>query len=112
MPDAFVRSVALHVDDDVDRSAYPWDLAAVARLSDPLELHPKVTYLIGENGSGKSTLLAAIAMAAGMSPEGGSSNYAFPEDETYAFSRRPSHTALADSVQLIRGARRPRTDFF
>jgi predicted ATPase len=26
---------------------------------DALELHPEVTFLVGENGSGKSTLLAA-----------------------------------------------------
>jgi predicted ATPase len=33
-----------------------------------------VTYLIGENGSGKSTLVEAIALAAGMNAEGGSSS--------------------------------------
>ena len=30
-----------------------------------LELHPAVTFVIGENGSGKSTLLEAIAVAWG-----------------------------------------------
>jgi predicted ATPase len=116
MVDAFVKTVRLARDPGEDRSGYPWDLPAVTQLCNGVELHPKVTYLIGENGSGKSTVLAAIAMAAGMSPEGGSSNFAFPlegkEAEAYAFSRRNSHTTLADSVQLIRGARRPKTDFF
>lgn len=42
-----------------------------------------MTYLVGENGSGKATLLEAIAVAAGMNAEGGSSNF--------AFSTRASH---------------------
>jgi len=88
----------------------------VAQLTHGLELHPKVTYLIGENGSGKPTQLAAIAIAAGMKAEGGSSNYAFPtegsEADAYAFSQRPSQTRLAESIRLVRGTRRPNTDFF
>lgn len=112
----FVKHVRLAPAPAEERGGYPWDLPAIAQLIQGLELHPKVTYLIGENGSGKSSLLAAIAMAAGMNPEGGSSNYAFPtegkEAEAYAFSQRAVHTGLADSVRLVRGGRRPRTDFF
>jgi predicted ATPase len=109
----FVRGLRL-AEGGVDAGAgYPWDLPAVAALAGGLELHPKVTYLIGENGSGKSTLLAGLAMAAGMSAEGGSSNFAFPSGEaTYALSRRRSQAALADALRLVRTGRRPRTDFF
>ena len=39
-----------------------------------------------------------------MNAEGGSSNF--------AFSTRDSHSELWRSVRLVRGARRPRTDFF
>ena len=91
-------------DGSPDRRGYPWHLPAVAALSAPLRLHPRVTYLVGENGSGKSTLLEAIAVAAGMNPEGGSSNF--------AFSTRDSHSGLWEAIRLIRGAHRPRTDFF
>ena len=115
----FVRSVRLTAPALGDvRSGYPWELPAVAQLADGIELHPKVTYLIGENGSGKSTLLEAIAIAAGMNPEGGSSNFAVPTDESgrvldaYAFSRRGTRAALADAIQFVRGGRRPKTDFF
>jgi predicted ATPase len=102
---AFVRSAALlPAAADEDRVGYPWELPVVAALADELELHPKVTYLIGENGSGKSTLLEAVAVAAGINPEGGSSNF--------AFSTRDSHSELGRSIRLARGARRPRTDFF
>lgn len=115
MAEAFIKRAMLVPDPVAERTGHPWDLPAVAALVEGLELHPKVTYLIGENGTGKSTVLTAIALAAGMSPEGGSSDYAFPAEgeksEAYAFSRRPAHTSLAESIRLVRGARRPRTDF-
>ena len=41
---------------------YPFSLAAIRHLHS-LELHPEVTFLIGENGTGRSTLLEAIAVA-------------------------------------------------
>jgi predicted ATPase len=114
--EAFIKRVRLEPDGAEQRSGHPWDLPAVAQLAEGLELHPNVTYLIGENGSGKSTLLAGIAVAAGMSAEGGSSNFAFPNKgeaaDAYAFSRRRSHTELGDAIRLVRGARRPKTDFF
>ena len=103
--DAFVRSVELRPAEEGEQHAgYPWELPAIAALARGLELHPKVTYLIGENGSGKSTLLEALAVAAGMNAEGGSSNY--------TFSTRDSHSELWRWVRLVRGVRRPRTDFF
>lgn len=86
------------------RDGYPWTLPVARALTDGLTLHPRVTYLVGENGSGKSTLLEALAVAAGMNPEGGSSNF--------AYATRDSHSPLGDAVTLVRGARRPRTDFF
>lgn len=105
MLDALVRAVQLLGPlNGEERAGYPWDLPVVSGLSDGLELHPSVTYLVGENGSGKSTLLEAIAVAAGMNAEGGSSNF--------AFSTRASHSELGQALRLVRGARRPRTDFF
>jgi predicted ATPase len=99
-----------------ERVGYPWELPAIAQLDQGIELHPKVTYLIGENGSGKSSLLTAIAMAAGMNPEGGSSNFAFPtqgpEAEPYVLSERERHTRLGEAIRLIRSGQRPKNDFF
>src|SRR5207237_713760 len=74
----FIRAVELRRDEESTRpTGYPWNLPAIAALAARLPLDPHVTYLIGENGSGKSTLLEAIAVAAGMNAEGGSSNFAF-----------------------------------
>lgn len=104
-PEALVRSVELlRAANGEERAGYPWKLPAIAALANGLALHPNVTYLIGENGSGKSTLLEAIAVAAGMNAEGGSSNF--------AFTTRESHSELWRSIRLVRGVRRPRTDFF
>jgi predicted ATPase len=103
--DAFVRAVELVAPEDPGATAgHPWNLPAIRALQQRLQLHPKVTYFVGENGSGKSTLLEAIAVAAGLNPEGGTSNF--------AFSTRASHSDLWESIRLVRGIRRPRTDFF
>lgn len=105
MAEAFLKSVTLLPPADGElRTGYPWILPAIAPLAGGLALHPRVTYLVGENGSGKSTLLEAIAVAAGMNPEGGSSSF--------AFSTRASHSQLSSAVRLVRSGRRPRTDFF
>jgi predicted ATPase len=103
--DAFLQSVTLlPPSDGPPRAGYPWTLPAIAPLAGGLALNPSVTYLIGENGSGKSTLLEAIAVAAGMNAEGGSSSF--------AFTTRSSHSDLFSAIRLVRGARRPRSDFF
>jgi predicted ATPase len=102
---SLVRAVELVAGGDpAERAGHPWELPVIRALERGLRLHPKVTYLVGENGSGKSTLLEAIAVAAGINPEGGTSNF--------AFSTRDSHSRVWEAIRLIRGARRPATDFF
>jgi predicted ATPase len=104
--DAFVRAVRLNRDRVPDGAGqrYPWALPAVKALEQTIELDAAVTFLVGANGSGKSTVLEAMAIAAGLNAEGGSSNF--------SFSTRASHSPLADALTLIRGTRRPKTDFF
>lgn len=111
-----VRSASL-ADVKDGGAGHPWDLPLIGALQAGIELHPKVTYLIGENGTGKSTLLEAIAVAAGMSAEGGSSNFAYPAGDDpaarqYVFSRNTARGELGRRLRLVRGGRRPRTDFF
>jgi predicted ATPase len=101
----FIRRLELHgLDPDEERVGYPWELPAVLALRDGLPIGDEVTFLIGDNGSGKSTLIEALAVAAGMNPEGGSSNF--------AFQTRGSHSTLGRGLRLVRGATRPQTDFF
>ncbi|QDT72769.1 AAA family ATPase [Lacipirellula limnantheis] len=80
------------------------ELPAIKTLQ-RLDLHPHVTFFIGENGSGKSTLLEAIAVADGFNAEGGTRNF--------NFNSRDSHADLFKWVQLGRSPRgRRRSDGF
>ncbi|OYV05200.1 MAG: AAA family ATPase, partial [Verrucomicrobiales bacterium VVV1] len=81
----FVAEIELKRDEVDSFERYPFSLPAVRSLGS-LELHPAVTFLVGENGSGKSTLLEAIAVACGFNAEGGSRNF--------SFSTRASHSEL------------------
>ncbi|HEX6963331.1 MAG TPA: AAA family ATPase [Lacipirellula sp.] len=85
-------------------STYAAELPAIKSLQ-KLELHPHVTFFIGENGSGKSTLLEAIAVADGFNAEGGTRNF--------NFTSRESHADLYKWVRLGRSPRgRRRSDGF
>ena len=98
-----VRAVRLERDGVPSFDRYPFAIPAVCALGE-LELHPKVTFLVGENGSGKSTIIEAVAIAAGFNAEGGSKNF--------SFSTRATESELATHLRIVRGARRERDGFF
>jgi predicted ATPase len=77
-------------------------LAEVERI----ELHPRVTFLVGENGSGKSTLIEALAIASKLNPEGGGRTYQF------TFATRSSHSPLHRRLELERAPIAPMNGFF
>lgn len=101
--DHYVLSVKLRSDKISSYEAYPFCLPVVHHLQE-LELHPAVTFVVGENGSGKSTLLEAIAVAWGFNPEGGTKNF--------RFNTRISHSVLHEYLRLVKGVKRPRDGFF
>lgn len=103
MKEHFIREVVLRRERVPDFGKYPFSIPAVKNL-DRLVLHPRVTFFVGENGSGKSTLVEAIAVAAGLNAEGGTRNF--------HFATRKSESELHAALQLVRGVRRPRTEFF
>jgi predicted ATPase len=84
---------------------WPMTIPAVAQLlREGLDLAPGVTFLVGENGSGKSTLVEGVAMAYGLSPEGGS---------TFStHSTRASESPLSSALRLRRGIGAGRWGFF
>lgn len=84
-------------------TAFPWSIPAL-RHSEPLPLHPKITFFVGENGSGKSTLLEAIAQRAGFGEEGGSKNFNRLEREYWS--------PLSRGLEIARGSRREKDGFF
>ena len=99
----YVSRVSLRRDIVESFEDYPFSLPAI-RNFDYVDLHPKITYFIGENGSGKSTLLEAIAVCLGFNAEGGSKNF--------SFGTRRSHSVLCDYLRVAKGVRRPRDGFF
>jgi predicted ATPase len=82
---------------------YPYTIPCVKNMG-RLEMHPAVTFLIGENGSGKSTLLEAMAVRLGFSAEGGSRNY--------QFASRDTHSGLHERLRLSRRTYREHDHFF
>jgi len=104
--DQFVREFYLDKNAIIESgyaSKYPFSLKAVKAL-ESLELHPNVTFLVGENGSGKSTLLEALAVSYGFNPEGGTKNF--------NFSTEASHSELHKYIRLVKGIRRAKDGFF
>jgi predicted ATPase len=102
--DAILRHIELLPEKVPSARSYPFSIPAVAALTERLDLHPKVTFLVGNNGSGKSTLIEAIAVKAGFNPGGGNKNF--------TQSLRPSESSLHSALRLARGARRERGGFF
>jgi predicted ATPase len=101
--DRYVREVKLRREKVDSFDTYPFSLPVVRHL-DSLDLHPAVTFLVGENGSGKSTLLEALAVAWGFNAEGGTKNF--------RFGTRASHSVLHEYLRLVKGIQRPRDGFF
>lgn len=99
----FTRDITLVRNQVKSFDRYPFCLPAIQSL-DNIELHPQVTFIIGENGTGKSTLLEAIAVAAGFNPEGGT--------HKFNFSTRSSHSELHKHLRLSRGILKPSDGFF
>ena len=99
----FVHHLALQRDKVESFDRYPFNLPAVRTL-DKLEMHPKVTFFVGENGSGKSTLLEALAVSLGFNAEGGSRNF--------RFGTRISHSELHECLRVAKGYKSPRDGFF
>jgi predicted ATPase len=97
-----IRAVSVERD-GVDVSRYPFSIPAIRALT-TIELDPRVTLFAGENGSGKSTLVEALAVAAGINPEGGSRNM--------AHATRDSHSGLHEHLHLVHDGTGIRDAFF
>jgi predicted ATPase len=92
-PGPFIETVFLDRTKIYDPSHYAFNVPSLAKFS-KLDLHPKVTFFVGENGSGKSTMLEAIAIVCGLNAEGGSRNM--------MFATRESHSDLHKALKIRR----------
>jgi predicted ATPase len=103
MNPGFVKALRLKREEISSFAEYPFSIPAIKTL-DRLELHPAVTFFVGENGSGKSTLIEALAVKAGFNAEGGSKNF--------NFATRESHSSLFQHLVLERSHRKPADNYF
>jgi predicted ATPase len=90
--------------DPLARTAWPATLAPVAQLLDDGFPMGPATVLVGENGSGKSTIVEAIALAFGLSAEGGSANA--------QHTTRKSESPLEEHIVLRRHGGASRRGYF
>ena len=104
LPQPYIPSFYLNRESVPSFDQYPFSLAAVKTLEE-LQLHPAVTFFIGENGSGKSTLLEALAVKCGFNAEGGSKNFSFT-------TRDGSISELHEHLRVARNHPRPYDGFF
>jgi predicted ATPase len=86
-PGPYIATVSVDRTRITEPDHYAFNLPAIRNL-ESIDLHPKVTFFVGENGSGKSTLLEAIAVANGLNPEGGSRNMQFGTRESHSLLYR------------------------
>ena len=99
----FLQSVLFDREGLIDWDEWPFCLPAVRQLR-TLELHPGVTFFVGENGSGKSTVLEAIAEKLGFRASGGS-RVNSPAMQEYA-------SPLTSHLRVVRTPNRPMDGFF
>ena len=100
-----VVRISVAAEDRPAAGAWPMTVPAVSQLvAEGLELAKGVTFLVGENGSGKSTIVEAIAMAYGLSREGGS--------QLADHRTRSTESPLGEGIHLQRGVGAARWGFF
>lgn len=101
----FVKDIRIDTEGLAKTDSYVNDLPFIRFLEgDCIHLTSPVTFFVGENGSGKSTLIEAIAVSAGLNPEGGSKNF--------RFSTRSSHSDLHRFLRLSRPAGKKWSDSY
>lgn len=91
-------------DATLSRTDWPATLAPIRHVLDHgLSLSP-ATVIVGENGTGKSTFVEAVAVAYGLSPEGGSTGA--------HHTTRASESPLSADLSLKRGLAAARWGYF
>ncbi len=83
---AFINSVRYILLDQIDWETYPFNIPAVAKLTQ-VSLNQPITIFIGENGTGKSTIIEGLAAMLGINAEGGSKNFNFKTVQTHSILR-------------------------
>jgi len=98
----YLRSISIDPNADLDLETYPFTIPAIREMG-VLDMHPDVTFLVGENGAGKSTVLEAIAVALGLPAEGGPRSVHRAQQEV---------SSLQEHLRLVKGFRQSKHAYF
>lgn len=102
MDEKFIRGIKIDWN-RVEKNNYVRKIPSIQSINQ-LDFASDITFFVGENGTGKSTLLESIAVAYGFNPEGGNRNF--------NFSTMDTHSGLYQAITVIKGASRPKSNFF
>ncbi|MFA9376054.1 MAG: AAA family ATPase [Lachnotalea sp.] len=102
MNDRFIKEIKINWD-KIDEDSYLRNISALQNVNKVL-FNNNITFFVGENGTGKSTFLEGIAVAYGFNAEGGTKNY--------RFSTYESHSELHEAISVVKGYRRPKSNYF
>ncbi len=90
----FVEAFELKREEITDWNTYPFNIPCIQKM-ERVELHPAVTFFVGENGSGKSTLLEAMAVRSRLSARKAAAEF-------FQFSpRRTTHSTLSHRASSL-----------
>ncbi len=102
MDEKFIRGIKIDWN-KIGKNNYARKIPSIDSIN-RLDFNSNITFLVGENGTGKSTLLESIAVAYGFNAEGGSKNF--------NFSTMDTHSDLYKAINVVKGALRPKSNFF
>lgn len=102
MDEKFIRGIKIDWN-KIGKNNYVRKIPSIDSIN-RLDFNGNITFFVGENGTGKSTLLESIAVAYGFNAEGGSRNF--------NFSTMDTHSDLYQAINIVKGALRPKSNFF
>ncbi len=102
MDEKFIRGIKIDWN-KIGKNNYARKIPSIDSIN-RLDFNSNITFFVGENGTGKSTLLESIAVAYGFNAEGGSKNF--------NFSTMDTHSDLYKAINVVKGALRPKSNFF
>ncbi|MBD5130987.1 MAG: AAA family ATPase [Clostridiales bacterium] len=103
MNSLFIRGIKLRRAEVESFDRYPFDIPVIKGLTE-LQFEKPVTFIVGENGSGKSTVIEALAVAMGLSAEGGTRNMMYETINTTS--------KLHDYLTVLKSGLPPKWKYF
>ncbi|MDE7395360.1 MAG: AAA family ATPase [Clostridiales bacterium] len=103
MNSLFIREIRLKRNEIENFDEYPFNIPIIRNLTE-IKFEKPVTFIVGANGSGKSTVIEALAVAIGLSAEGGTRNMSYQTVDTTS--------ELCKHLTVVKSGIMPKWKFF